>query len=529
MLLTHWCTYTPRYQRSISETVLVPPSGGASILPQPALPIRLERMVVPPQHQHQREEELEPKSERKEGTIRKCKGHRPRSRRYYELLAMAASVLQAKEGEVPPDVAYRLALRCAMALGLHLVRRQQDGSYAVCKLTVMPAVLLYLVACTLALGLMGYKIYSDLFTYNAMVMMMPIIIGCIFIVLICVVLLSKTRCTMRYMESLQEVGVTVRPKLRERHSLTLAFLFAGLNSYITLGLIPDFSDHLQHILLPVLLNSIVPYLLDIYVWVFVSTLAYSWGKLEKYVQEKRQWVLGDVEAVAATWLTLTRLLALHNQVFSVVLTMRLTLFALETLSLLYGLLDVRGTGDVALLVLLSISETDVVIRAFAIGMVGEQMMQAYEGVLSGLLDAIGGAAWPDDKTGVKDLGDWHEQQGQGGGEVSSAMNKRDPCGKDNNAFKKDDHDTLTAGDEHGQCDASAQAGGDGKQQADSRAGRERQPDETFTALHRLVAHIEARPADLHVLGMGRLSQSLVLQLGGVVLTYLVMVVQLNPK
>ena len=58
------------------------------------------------------------------------------------------------------------------------------------------------------------------------------------------------------------------------------------------------------------------------------------------------------------------------------LAMRLTLFALETLSLLYGLLDVRGTGDVALLVLLSISEADVIIRAFAIGMVGGQLTQA---------------------------------------------------------------------------------------------------------------------------------------------------------
>lgn len=227
---------------------------------------------------------------------------------------MAARVLQGKEGEAPPEVAYRLALRCAMGLGLHLVRRQKDGSYTVCKLTVVPAVLLYLVACTLTLGLTGYKIYSDLFTYNAIVMMMPIIIGCLFIVLICVVLMSKTRCTMRYMKSLQEAGVTVQTKLWERHSLTLAFLFAGFNSYITLGLIPDSSDHLLHILFPVLLNSIVPYLLDIYVWVFVSTLAHSWGKLEKYVQEKRQWVLGDVEAAAATWLTLTRLLALHNQV-----------------------------------------------------------------------------------------------------------------------------------------------------------------------------------------------------------------------
>ncbi|XP_045102517.1 uncharacterized protein LOC123498966 [Portunus trituberculatus] len=209
--------------------------------------------------------------------------------------------------------------------------------------------------------------------------------------------------------------------------------------------------------------------------------------------------------------------------------MRLTLFALETLSLLYGLLDVRGMGNVALLVLLSISLTDVIIRAFSIGMVGGQLTQAHEGVLSGLRDAIAEAEWPDDRTGVKGLVDWHEQQDGEEGEVSSAMNKRDSCGKDNETFKKDDHDTLTAGDKRGRRVASAKAGGDRKQQADSHGGRERQPDETFTALHRLVTHIEARPADLHVFGMGRLSQCLVLQLGGVVLTYLVIVVQLNPK
>lgn len=227
---------------------------------------------------------------------------------------MAADVLRARDGEAPLEVAHWLALRCAVALGLHLVRRQKDGSYAMCKMTVLPAVLLYLVACTLALGITSFKIYSDLFSYNAMVMVMPIIIGCIFIVFICIVLVSKTSSTVRYMESLKEVGLAVKPTLRERYSLMLSFIFAGLNSYITLGLIPDSSDHLLQIILPVLLNSIVPYLLDIYIWVFVSTLTYSWVKLEKHVQERRQWRLGDVEAVAATWLTLTRLLALHNQV-----------------------------------------------------------------------------------------------------------------------------------------------------------------------------------------------------------------------
>ena len=69
-------------------------------------------------------------------------------------------------------------------------------------------------------------------------------------------------------------------------------------------------------------------------------------------------------------------LSLPPQMFSVVLNMRLTLFALETLSLLYGLMDVRGTSDVALLVLLSASEADVVCRALAIGGVGGQLTQA---------------------------------------------------------------------------------------------------------------------------------------------------------
>lgn len=222
--------------------------------------------------------------------------------------------MRARDGEVPLEVAYRAALLCAVALGLHLVHRQQDGSYAVCKMTVIPAVLVYLVACTLALGITGFKIYSGLFTYSAMVMVMPIIIGCIFIVLICVVLLSKTSSTVRYMESLQEVEVAVKPTLKEKCSLMLSFVFAGINSYITLILVPGSSGHLLQIILPVLLNSIVPYLLDIYIWVFVSSLAYSWGKLEKHVQEQRHWRLGDVEAVAAAWLTLTRLVALHNQV-----------------------------------------------------------------------------------------------------------------------------------------------------------------------------------------------------------------------
>ena len=270
-------------------------------------------MVLTPQNHHEGQDELEPKCERKNGNIHNYKGH-PRTRRYYELQAMTADILQEKDGEAPLEVAYRLTLWCAIALGLHLVQRQQNGSYAVCKMTVLPAVLLYLVACTLALSITGINIYRGLFTYNVMVMVMPIIIGCIFIVFVCVVLLSKTKCTVRYMESLQEVSLTVKPTLRERYSLLLSFLFTGLNSYIILSLISDASSHLLQIILPVLLNSIVPYLLDIYIWVFVSTLTYSWSKLEKHVQEKRHWRLRDVEAVAATWLTLTRLLALHNQV-----------------------------------------------------------------------------------------------------------------------------------------------------------------------------------------------------------------------
>lgn len=227
---------------------------------------------------------------------------------------MAVDVLKARDDEAPIETNYCLALRCAIASGLHFVLRQPDGSYAVCKLAVLPAVLLYLGVCTLALGNMGIKIYHGLFTYSTMVMVMPIIIGCVFIVLICVVLLCKTTCTVRYMESLQEAKLTVRPTLKAKAALMMAFIFAAVNSCITLGFLPGSSRYLLQIILPVVLNSLVPYLLDIYIWVFTHGLGYSWTKLETHVQEKTQWRLADVEAVAATWLTLTRLLALHNQV-----------------------------------------------------------------------------------------------------------------------------------------------------------------------------------------------------------------------
>lgn len=65
-----------------------------------------------------------------------------------------------------------------------------------------------------------------------------------------------------------------------------------------------------------------------------------------------------------------------RQVFCVVLTMRLILFALEMLSLQYGLMDVRGTNDTAVLVLLAASEADVVLRALTVGALGGPIMQA---------------------------------------------------------------------------------------------------------------------------------------------------------
>lgn len=271
-------------------------------------------MTLPPQHDSQGRGDLGPGGERQERKLATHKKTRQRTTRYYELLAKAVGVLEPKDGEKLLETSYCLPIRCAIASGLHLVLRQPDGSYAVCKLTVVPAVLLYLGACTLALGNMGIKIYRGLFTFNTMVMVMPIIIGCIFIVLICAVLLSKTTYTVRYMESLQEAGLSVRPTLKAKACVTASFIFAILNSYITLSLIPDSSRYLMQIILPVLLNSLVPYLLDIYIWVFTSGLSYSWAKLETHVLEKTQWWPADVETVAATWLTLTRLLALHNQV-----------------------------------------------------------------------------------------------------------------------------------------------------------------------------------------------------------------------
>lgn len=271
-------------------------------------------MEQQPQHESQGKGDLGPGGERQEERLATHKRTRQRTKRYYELLAKAVGVLEATDGETLLETSYQLPIRCAIASGLHLVLRQPDGSYAVCKLTVLPAVLLYLGACTLALGNMGIKIYRGLFTYNTMVMVMPIIIGCIFIVLICTVLLCNTTCTVRYMESLQEAGLAVKPTLKAKAWVTLSFIFAVLNSYITLGLLPDSSRYLVQIILPVVLNSLVPYLLDIYIWVFTSALGYSWEKLEKHVLEKTKWWPADVETVAATWLTLTRLLALHNQV-----------------------------------------------------------------------------------------------------------------------------------------------------------------------------------------------------------------------
>lgn len=131
----------------------------------------------------------------------------------------------------------------------------------------------------------------------------------------------------------------------------------------------------------------------------------------------------------------------------------------------------------------------------------------YDGVLAGLRDAIGVAVWPDDdRSGGECLSDSRKQQGAEVGELGSATNKDNLCENTTcDAYKGRDHGdkSYVQVDESGQCDASVQADVCRKEQVGSSGGGEEQPDVTFAALHRLVAHMEARPADLHVFGMGR--------------------------
>ncbi|XP_071539172.1 uncharacterized protein [Panulirus ornatus] len=390
------------------------------------------------------------------------------------------------------DVSHWLIFLCASIMGLHLVHQRKDGTCVVCKVRIVPAVVLYLMSCTVALGNLTYLFSKGYINHILIIMIMPVIFGCIFMVMICVVEIVNAQKMVDYMEDLRRAGLMVRHNKAQYYLLCL-ILFASVDTYATLVLLPIPADRILDLLVPVILDSIVPSLLDHYMCGFIDTLQTSFQKLARRVGEIKCWTLAEVQAVASSWLTLSRLVTKHNQVFSYVLHIRLTLFVAQMMSLLYGLIQLRGPGCLGMGVALLAPLIHVLLRSYVVSVFGDNLQLAHENVLSGLREAL--------RTHLR------PQHGNCGHNLAIGHQ----CGKS---------DTCVQGVKRGQTEC-----GQDERCDQNGCGQ----DECSQALHNLTSRLEARPPSITIWGLNRLGRSTWVHQASAVLTYLVILLQLRPQ
>lgn len=214
----------------------------------------------------------------------------------------------------PIEVSYWLTFLCASFVGLHLTRQLDDGTYIVCKLRIVPAGVLYIVSYSLALFTIVYIYVNNLVTYGLIVIVASNIFVSLYTIRIWGIVLSNSCAMMEYMEDIKEAGLTVKPDTRACYYIIVVLLYTLLTAFINFFLLPFPTNYIPFLAAPLILNCLVPSLVDKYMCSFVVTLYEALEKLDSYVREVGPWKLGDVEAVAATWLTISRLVGKHNQV-----------------------------------------------------------------------------------------------------------------------------------------------------------------------------------------------------------------------
>ncbi|XP_069981162.1 uncharacterized protein [Penaeus vannamei] len=277
---------------------------------------------------------------------------------------------------------FQILLVICSVLGLHLLRENADGSFALCRWRLVPMAILGLVSLAHLAGALVYLALVSPPLWLVVLLVPPCLSFC-FCVLTFAQVYRNARALAGYLPGLSALGVEGRRASAPEVASCVLFpvgLVAG-----ACYLLPTW-----HLFLPSLfVASCVPAVMDVYIMHFVKVLKAAYEALGRDVSSRGSITFQEVQVVAERWLTLTETVAAHNKIFNVILHCRLWLLVLQSMAHLFFLWALRHYyGPCLSLLLLTLTPlAELVLRFLYLCNHAEALSRADEKVVEAVQEA----------------------------------------------------------------------------------------------------------------------------------------------
>ncbi|XP_071539173.1 uncharacterized protein [Panulirus ornatus] len=287
---------------------------------------------------------------------------------------------QASAKELPMEEAYGATIKFARLVGLHLVTKKgEEQPYIFNHRAMVPLVICSLIILANQGSLLAYTLSLHP-PFWFLVMQIPLVFGCGFSLFAYIQSLRHSRRMMSYMAALRTLKVPVT--LRTRFIIGGAVSYALVLGFCSLFLLSDW--YVLPALPSIIIICFVPSVLDLYMGCFIMALRTFTTKLTEKVRTQTSWCTEEVEAVAAEWILLKKLLDIHNKIFSLTVHLRLLLLTLQSMAYLFVLWGMSrwDSGCLAVVVLTSLPHFEVTLRLGFLCTMGERLLSSGEALLA---------------------------------------------------------------------------------------------------------------------------------------------------
>lgn len=206
---------------------------------------------------------------------------------------------------------YKYVLILSNIVGLHLVHRSHDGAFVTCRWAVVSFGVLNLICLMTIPPVVMLMFRSAHFWYK--VILLPYAYGFFFCVYSYIQVVVHRHHLVNFLEGASNLKVPMYGRLFYQLVVWMFFFPIMIASCSMVMLVGE-----QQFLfaLSIVVVSIVPPVLDVYMVVLVRILQQSLLKLTQEVETHEAWTLTDAQRVMSNWYHVSELLKLYNKVSS---------------------------------------------------------------------------------------------------------------------------------------------------------------------------------------------------------------------
>lgn len=199
-------------------------------------------------------------------------------------------------------------LRVADILGMHLVRRGQDGAPTTCRLGFLSMVVINIICLLSIIPVLVPIFTSGSFWYK--VVLLPYAVGFFLCVYIYTRVIHHRHNLLIFMEAVAAMKVPIITSVYRLVVWTYGYpLVIAVCSMVLF-----FSSQQLAFAPSILVVSFVPAALDVYMGSLARVLQLAFVKLTEKVESQNAWTLEDARKVMEQWFHLMELLSLYNKV-----------------------------------------------------------------------------------------------------------------------------------------------------------------------------------------------------------------------